>query len=130
MNDPVISQIEKDLARFNRAVGDADKWYRCRITELIRFRDAAQSSTTKGAMNDACELTGLSCKIWELIHSEANTLMAEFAKSYENLSTAEKRRFESEIAKANQAFADLTESLIYKTYKPDYKNFTKTPRKT
>ena len=125
MHDPIISQIEKDLARFNRAVGDAEKWYSRRLAELIRFRDSAKSTTTKETMNGACELTGLSSKIWELIHSEANALMVEFAKSYEYLSTAEKRRFESEIAKSNQAFADLTESLIYKTYKPNYKEFHK-----
>lgn len=130
MNDPIISQIEKYLARFNRAVGDAEKWYTARITELIRFRDAAQSSTTKGAMNSACELTSLSSKIWELIHSEANSLMIEFANSYRKLATEEKSRFESEIAKTNQAFADLTESLIYKTYKPDYKEFHKDTAKS
>lgn len=123
MNDPVITRIETGLERFKRAVADADKWFRCRLTELIRLRDAAKSNTTKETMEGACNLTGLAYKVWESVCSDTTALMIAFAESYDRLSASERQRFEEETSKVHEAFADLTESLIYKTYKPDYKDF-------
>ena len=125
MTDPILTKLEDDLKRFNLAVADAGKWYKVRIKELFRFREGVSSTSSLQTVDAAGEVTQFSSRIWELLYKEANQLMTAFAEIYPSLKASKKRSFEQDIVKVNEAFADLTESLIYESYKPDYKEFHK-----
>ena len=122
MSDPVLSKIKEDLDRFKKV---EYKWHQVRLTELIKFRDAAQSNTASELMVGACTLTMLSYQIWELIAKECTAFMLAVAARHEESSDRERARLENEVVKINESFTELTESLIYKTYKPDYRHFHK-----
>ena len=122
MNDPVLSKIKEDLDRFNKV---EYKWHQVRLKELIKFRDTAQSNMAKDLMVGACTLTMLSYQIWELIAKECTAFMLAVAAKYEQSSGRKKEHLENDVIKINESFTELTESLIYKTYKPDYRHFHK-----